>query len=56
MSEEKIRLDTKALDLESLDVEELEQVAGGAEATNNNCYSCTCPRPPAEPILIAAEA
>ena len=55
MSDEKIRLDPKAIDLESLDVEELEQVAGGAaDGTNNNCYSCTCPTPP-QPVLVAAE-
>ena len=54
MSEEKIHLDPKAIDLESLDVEELEQVAGGAEATNNNCYSCTCPANP-EPVYVVAD-
>lgn len=49
MHTEKKRLDAAALDLESLDVEELEEAAGGGQATtegNVNCGSCTCPPNP----------
>ena len=43
---EKKRLDTSELELDSLEVEELDGVAGGVETgTNVNCGSCTCPPP-----------
>jgi hypothetical protein len=42
MSEKK-RLDPNEIDVDSLEVEELDQVAGGMVDANNNCYSCTCP-------------
>ncbi len=45
----KKRLDPKAIDVDSLDVEELESVAGGETDVNQNCHSCTCP---AEPIIV----
>ncbi len=56
MSDEKKRLDPEAIDVDSLEVEELDQVAGGETDQNMNCYSCTCPpkqQAPADPIFIA---
>jgi len=54
---EKQRLDPKDIDVDSLEVEELDQVAGGLADNNNNCYSCTCPvRDPAtaqDPVIVA---
>lgn len=44
MSEKK-RLDSSDIDVDSLEVEELDQVAGGAGEINQNCYSCNCPPP-----------
>ena len=41
---EKKRLDPGALDVDSLEVDELEAVAGGMD-DNVNCGSCTCPPP-----------
>jgi hypothetical protein len=39
---EKKRLDPKEIDVDSLEVEELDQAAGGMDI-NDNCHSCTCP-------------
>jgi hypothetical protein len=50
------KLDPENIDVDSLEVEELDQVAGGATDQNANCYSCTCPpkqQDPAEPIYVA---
>lgn len=52
MSDEKIRLGPRKIDLESVDVEELEPAAGGA-VLQSNCYSCTCPEPP-HPIVVGS--
>jgi hypothetical protein len=43
---DKKRLDPDAIDVDSLEVEELDQAAGGMVDENVNCYSCTCPPPP----------
>ena len=40
---EKQRLDPEDLDVDSLQVDELDQVAGGNTDQNMNCHSCTCP-------------
>ena len=37
------RLDPENIEVDSLEVEELDQVAGGETDQNANCYSCTCP-------------
>jgi len=42
MSDRK-KLNPQDIDVDSLEVEELDQVAGGIVDANNNCYSCTCP-------------
>ena len=42
---EKKRLNADEIDVDSLEVEELDQVAGGETDVNANCYSCTCPAP-----------
>jgi hypothetical protein len=52
MSEKK-RLDPEAIEVDSLDVEELDAVAGGLNGDQNqNCYSCTCPAPKQDPIWV----
>jgi hypothetical protein len=49
---DKKRLDPQAIDVDSLEVEELDQVAGGADV-NENCYSCTCPvKQQQDPIIV----
>jgi len=50
---EKHRMDPKDIDVDSLEVEELDQVAGGVDV-NENCYSCTCPatKVPQDPITL----
>jgi len=54
---DKQRLNPDEIDVDSLEVEELDAVAGGiAGDQNQNCYSCTCPpreKVPADPIYIA---
>jgi hypothetical protein len=50
MSEKK-RLNPEELDVDSLEVEELDQAAGGLEDVNQNCYSCTCPAPKQDPMI-----
>jgi hypothetical protein len=40
---EKKRLDPEEIDVDSLEVEELDQAAGGIYDVNQNCHSCTCP-------------
>lgn len=39
---EKLRLRPDEVNVESLCVEELDAVAGGQEAANVNCVSCSC--------------
>jgi hypothetical protein len=54
MSEKK-RLDPEAIEVDSLEVEELDQVAGGNTDQNMNCHSCTCPAqkdPAIEPVYV----
>lgn len=43
------RLDPDSIDVDSLEVEELEHVAGGETDKNVNCHSCTCPAQPVDP-------
>ncbi len=53
---EKKRLDTDAIEVDSLEVEELDAVAGGNTDQNANCYSCTCPpkqQAPADTVYYA---
>jgi len=50
MSDRK-RLDPHDIDVDSLEVEELDSVAGGFDA-NENCYSCTCPATKQEPVTL----
>ncbi|HEX6745968.1 MAG TPA: hypothetical protein VF092_01550 [Longimicrobium sp.] len=52
---EKKRMNPEEIEVDSLEVEELDQVAGGETDINQNCHSCTCPprqQAPAEPILV----
>ncbi|HEX6745971.1 MAG TPA: hypothetical protein VF092_01565 [Longimicrobium sp.] len=51
MSDKK-RLDPEAVEVDSLEVEELDQVAGGETDVNQNCHSCTCPPAQKEPIFV----
>ncbi|HEX6745970.1 MAG TPA: hypothetical protein VF092_01560 [Longimicrobium sp.] len=48
------KLDPEQIDVDSLEVEELDQVAGGETDVNKNCYSCTCPaRDPGDTVVLA---
>jgi len=49
---DKKRLDPESIDVDSLEVEELDQVAGETDQ-NMNCHSCTCPATRQDqPVLV----
>ena len=52
MADEKKRLDPENIEVDSLEVEELDQVAGGNTDQNMNCHSCTCPPAQQEPGYV----